>query len=139
LTTEDQPFEVFYDSQCPLCRREIDMIRKKDTQGRIKLTDLAATGFAPTDTGKSLDTLMREIHGRYADGEIVVGVEVFREIYSRLGFGWLVRPTKLPFVGWVMDRGYDFFAKLRYRSALKRYNKNACEIPVDKFPDRQPV
>ncbi len=115
------------------------MIRNKDKRDLMKLTDIADPTFDPSDTGKSLDQLMREIHGRYANGELVVGVDVFREIYKRLGFGWLVKPTTLPVVGWVMDRCYDFFAGLRYRSALKRYNKNVCEIPVDKFPDRQAV
>jgi len=119
-----------------MCRREIDMIRNKDKRGLMKLTDIADPNFDPADTGKSLDKLMREIHGRYGDGQLVTGVEVFRVIYSRLGFGWLVKPTKLPLVGWVMDYGYKLFAGLRYRSALKRYNKNVCEIPVEKFPER---
>lgn len=115
------------------------MIRNKDKHNRMLLTDIADPNFDPSNTGKTLDELMKEIHGRYGDGTLVVGVDVFREIYGRLGLGWLVKPTKLPVVGWGMDRGYDFFAKLRYRSALKRYNKNACEIPVEKFPDRQPA
>jgi len=115
------------------------MIRNKDKRGLMKLTDIADPDFDPSDTGKSLDELMREIHGRYAGGELVFGVDVFREIYRRLGFGWLVNLTKLPIVGWGAERGYDFFARLRYRSALKRYNKTACEISVDKFPDRQSV
>jgi predicted DCC family thiol-disulfide oxidoreductase YuxK len=139
LSNDQKPFEVFYDSQCPLCRREIEMIRNKDKQQRMTLTDIADPNFNPAYTGKTLDQLMKEIHGRYDDGTLVVGVDVFREIYGRLGFDWLVKPTRLPVIGWVMDRGYDFFARLRYRSALKRYNKNACEIPVDKFPDRQPA
>ena len=112
------------------------MIRNKDKDGQMKLTDIADPNFDPSDTGKSLDELMREIHGRYADGSVVIGVDVFREIYKRLGFGWLVKPTKLPVIGWVMNQGYNFFAKHRYRSALKRYNKNVCEIPVDRFPER---
>ena len=115
------------------------MIRNKDKDGQMKLTDISAADFDPAYTGRTLDQLMREIHGRYADGEMVVGVDVFREIYGRLGFGWLVKPTKLPVIGWVMNQGYNIFAKLRYRSALKRYNKNVCEIPVEKFPDRQAV
>jgi len=136
MSNDLQPFEVFFDSHCPLCRREIEMISRKDKSGRMKLTDIAAGDFDPSSTGKSLDELMQEIHGRYADGSIVIGVDVFREIYTRLGLGWLVRPTKLPVVGWMMDRGYNFFARLRYRSALKRYNKNACQIPVERFPER---
>ena len=64
----DQPFEVFYDEQCPLCRKEINFIRKRDKHSRLKLTDISASDFDPTSTGKSLDLLMREIHGRYSDG-----------------------------------------------------------------------
>lgn len=137
MSHDQETFEVFYDSHCPLCRREIDMIRNKDKRALMKLTDIADPNFDPSSTGKSLDELMREIHGRYADGELVVGVDVFRAIYRRLGLGWLVKPTTLPVVRWGMDRCYDFFARLRYRSALKRYNKNVCKLPVEKFPDRQ--
>jgi len=115
-------FEVFYDGLCPLCNREMDMVRRKDKQGRLQLTDIAATGFRP-DAGKGVDELMKEIHGRYADGTYVTGVEVFREIYSRLGFGWLVAPTRLPILRHVLDLAYRLFAHLRYRHALRRMNR----------------
>ncbi len=131
------PFEVFYDSHCPMCKAEIEMIRRKDKQGRMKLTDIAATNFDPTDTGKTLDQLMREIHGRFADGTVVVGVEVFREIYSRLGFAMLVKPTRWAMVRWPMDLAYRIFASFRYRLALRRYNNGSCELPVASFPENK--
>jgi len=130
-----KPFEVFYDSHCPMCKSEIEMIRRKDKQGQMKLTDISAADFDASGTGKTLDELMREIHGRYADGSIVIGVEVFREIYSRLGFGFLVRPTRWAIIRWPMELGYRLFAGFRYRAALKRYNKGSCELPVAAFPE----
>ena len=115
-----QPFEVFYDEQCPLCRKEINFIRKRDRHGRLKLTDISAPDFNPLSTGKSLDDLMREIHGRYSDGTVITGVEVFRQIYQRIGWGAFVVPTRWIGVRWMMDRMYNNFASLRYRHAKKR-------------------
>ncbi len=132
---DTEPFEVFYDSHCPMCKAEIEMIRRKDKRGQMKLTDIADAQFDASSTGKTLDELMREIHGRYADGALVVGVEVFREIYGRLGFGFLVRPTRWGVIRWPMNQAYKLFAGLRYRAALKRYNKGSCELPVDAFPN----
>ena len=127
---DSEPFEVFYDEQCPLCHKEINFIRKRDKNGRMKLTDISAADFDASSTGKSLDVLMREIHGRYGDGTIITGVEVFREIYQRIGFGALVVPTRWVGVKWMMDRMYNLFAGLRYRSAKKRMENAACPIPV---------
>lgn len=124
------PFEVFYDEQCPLCRKEINFIRRRDKQNRITLTDISAADFDAAETGKSLDELMREIHGRYGDGSLITGVEVFREIYQRIGLGFFVRPTRLPGIRWIMDRMYNLFAKLRYKSAMKRAEKNTCPLPT---------
>ena len=132
---QSEPFEVFYDSHCPMCKSEIEMIRRKDKQRQMKLTDISAADFDATGTGKTLDELMREIHGRYADGSIVIGFEVFREIYGRLGFGFLVTPTRWSIIRWPMDVAYRLFAGLRYRAALKRYNKGSCELPVAAFPN----
>ena len=125
-----QPFEVFYDQQCPLCRKEINFIRKRDKQGRLKLTDISASEFDAISTGKSLDVLMREIHGRYSDGTIITGVEVFREIYQRIGWGAFVVPTRWIGVRWMMDRMYNVFASLRYRHAKKRMDKQTCPPPT---------
>ena len=125
-----QPFEVFYDEQCPLCRKEINFIRKRDRVGRLKLTDISDPSFDPQSTSRSLDDLMREIHGRHADGTLVTGVEVFREIYQRIGFGALVVPTRWVGVRWCMDLMYSLFASLRYRHAKRRMDKKGCPIPA---------
>lgn len=111
-------FEVFFDGKCPLCRREIDMIRRKDKEHRLTLTDIADPSFESTDVPFS--ELMAEIHGRNPDGSYVKGVEVFRQIYSRIGFESFVKLSRLPLVGTLLDCGYHVFAKIRYWSAKRR-------------------
>jgi len=118
----DDRFEVFFDGGCPLCKREIEMIRRKDKQQQIKLSDISLENFCvPPEL--SLDRLMRSIHGRKPTGEFVVGVEVFRQIYRRLGFRRTVGFTQVPVIGLLLSAGYAVFAKLRYWHAMHRSKK----------------
>lgn len=94
------------------------MIRRKDKLNRLILTDIADEGFEATEV--PLVKLMEEIHGRTSDGVYVKGVEVFRQIYSRIGFGFLVKISRLPLVGNLLDWGYYLFAKVRFWSAKRR-------------------
>ncbi|TWT31047.1 hypothetical protein KOR34_44210 [Posidoniimonas corsicana] len=105
--------EVFYDGDCPLCQREIAMLRRWDKRERIEFTDIAAPGFDPGPLGVDMPTLMAEIHGRLPSGELIRGVEVFRRLYSATGWGLLVAPTRLPVVRGLLDMAYRFFARRR--------------------------
>ncbi len=111
----DYDVEVFYDGYCPLCRREIDMLRRWDKPERIRFTDIASPGFDAASVGVAMPALMAEIHGRTPDGEIIQGVEVFRRLYAAVGFGWLVAPTRWPGVRQTLDLAYHFFARYRLR------------------------
>lgn len=118
---QNRPFEVFFDGDCPLCRREIDMIRRKDKSRRLLLTDIAAEEFQPSEV--PLERLMKEIHGRFSDGTYVVGVDVFREIYERLGFGRVVGLTRWPVVRTLLGFAYSLFSRIRFRHAMHRMRK----------------
>lgn len=107
--------EVFYDGACPLCMREIRMLRTRDRAGRIVFTDIAAPGFDPASVGLDQAALMRRIHARLPTGELIEGVEVFRRLYAAVGFGTLVAMTRLPVVSQGLDLAYEVFAKNRLR------------------------
>ena len=107
--------EVFYDGECPLCMREIDMLRRRDQANKIAFTDIAAPGFDPAAVGLDYPTLMKRIHARLPSGELIEGVEVFRRLYSAVGFGGLVAVTRLPVVSQALDLAYELFAKNRLR------------------------
>ena len=104
------------------------MVRRMDINHRLILTDIAAEDFDSSSVGKRLDALMREIHGRHPDGRWVVGVEVFREIYSRVGFETLTSISKWPAIRSLLDVGYKCFAWPRYRLALRRMRKAGREV-----------
>lgn len=106
------------------------MIRRSDRSENLTLTDISDPKFSSEDF--SQEALMREIHGRMPDGEYVTGVEVFREIYRRLGFSRIVSTTRLPFVRQMLDVTYRGFAFLRFKHAMHRLRKSGTEKLLDR-------
>ncbi len=86
----DSDIQVYYDGACPLCAREMRLLRRRDRRRRIGFVDIAAEGFEPAAAGVPREALMERIHARLPDGTLVEGVEVFRRLYTILGHGWLV-------------------------------------------------
>ncbi len=107
--------EVFFDGDCPLCLREIRLLRRLDRRGRIGFVDIAAAGFDPAAVGVTWAALMDRIHARLPDGTIIDGVEVFRRLYAAVGFGALVAVTRLPGLSHALDAAYEVFAKHRLK------------------------
>ncbi|GIX00554.1 MAG: thiol-disulfide oxidoreductase [Pirellulaceae bacterium] len=124
---DDWQVEVFFDGECPLCLREIRMLRRMDRQKNIRFTDIADPTFHPADYGKSMQEFMAEIQGRLPDGSWIRGVEVFRRMYAAVGFGPLVALTRLPGVSCMLDLGYRIFAKNRLR-LTGRCSEGACDV-----------
>lgn len=107
--------EVFFDGACPLCKREIDWLRKKDADRRILFTDISDPDFRSESTGRTYQELMARIHGRLPDGKLIEGVEVFRRLYSAVGYHRLVSLSRLPVIRTCLDLGYRVFAPIRTR------------------------
>ena len=120
--------EVFYDGECPLCMREIRVLRKLDRHQRIAFTDIASPGFDASALGLDHEQLMARIHGRLADGTLIEGVEVFRQLYSAVGFGPVVAMTRLPGIRNALDLGYTWFAKNRL-GLTGRCADGSCAVP----------
>jgi predicted DCC family thiol-disulfide oxidoreductase YuxK len=114
-TVHGSQVEVFYDGQCPLCRREIGMLQRLDRRRLIQFTDIADPAFDATRLGKTHVGMMGEIHGRLPDGTWIKGVEVFRQLYGAVGFRWLVSLSRWPGVRQALDVGYRVFARNRLR------------------------
>ncbi|MBX7197634.1 MAG: DUF393 domain-containing protein [Sandaracinaceae bacterium] len=123
-------FEVFFDGDCPLCVREIRMIRALDRRGRLRFTDIADPSFDPGREGlPDWATLMDRIHGRrLPSGEVVEGVEVFRALYGAVGLGLLVRVSRIAPIARLLDHAYHAFASRRLR-LTGRCDAQRCAVP----------
>lgn len=129
--------EVFYDGACPLCRREIAWVQKLDRQQRIIFTNIAAPGFRACLVGKTSDELMAKMHGRLPNGEIITGVEVFRKMYSAVGFRTLVKISAWPVIRQFLDFGYLLFARVRLKLPKSRCSDQSCSLRLPTQENRQ--
>lgn len=115
-------FEVFFDGECPLCGKEIAMLQRLDRRQAIRFTDISTLDFAAERLEKDYETLMGSIHGRMPDGSWVSGVEVFRQLYTAVGYGGIVSLTRVPGLSWLLDMLYVVFA----RNRLTWTGREAC-------------
>lgn len=112
---------VLHDGDCPLCAREVGMLRRLDGgRGRIHFEDISAPAFDASRFGRSQRELMARIHGVLPDGRVIEGVEVFRRAYAAVGLGWLLAPTAWPGLRRLADAGYRWFARNRLRLTGRR-------------------
>lgn len=101
---------VWHDGACPLCRREIALMRRLDRRGAITFVDAGdATLSCPIDRA----TLLARFHA-CEDGRMLNGAAAFAAMWRAIP---LLRPLGLaarhPYVLAVLERGYRGFLRVR--------------------------
>ena len=101
---------VWFDSDCPLCLREIALMRRLDRRGAIRFIDIQRGEDCPLDA----ETLLARFHAREGDGPIVSGAAAFAAMWRAIP---LLRPLGLlarnRLVLWLLERAYRGFLKIR--------------------------
>ena len=116
VAQNDGKIDLLFDSECPICMMEVNFLKKRDIDSRIKFTDLQSPSYNPAEHGnvKFADG-MRKLRAVLPNGNVVMGVEVFRKTYEAIGLGWVFELTKLPVFGQIADNLYDLWAENRLR------------------------
>ncbi len=113
MNADIYPLTLFFDGACPICRREMQSLRRRDRARRLRFEDVRAPGFA-TPPGATLDDLLTALHGRTARGGLVIGVETVRLAYRAVGLGWLLAPTTWPLLRGACEHAYLWLARHRF-------------------------
>ncbi len=109
---------LFYDGQCPLCVAEVEFLQNRAAQDQLAFVDVTQAGFESAGHHISCEAAMAQIHGRTADGQLLIGVPVFANAY---------RLANLPVLAWLLSRRwlmpvlqptYVLFAK--HRQAISK-------------------
>ena len=103
---------VWYDSECPLCTREIALMKRLDRRRAIDFVDLHGARNCPVDP----DELLRRFHAREQGKSVVSGAAAFAAMWRAIP---VLRPlgplAKIPPVLWVLEGAYRVFLLLRPR------------------------
>jgi predicted DCC family thiol-disulfide oxidoreductase YuxK len=121
----DKPFKLLYDGECPICRREVEWLKRRDHRGRLVAEDISSPNFHAEAYGLCQTDVMAVMHGVLPDGRIVRRTVAIREAYRAVGLGWIVAPLSWPVIGWLADKAYGVFA--RNRVALGRLFGRQCD------------
>jgi len=105
-----QQVTVWFDSGCPLCVREIALMRRLDKRGAIDFIDLHSTACCPVDR----ETLLARLHARDTDGSLLSGAAAFAAMWRAVP---LLRPLGLA-ARWrqllaALELAYGGFLRLR--------------------------
>lgn len=108
-TDNNSQVTVWYDSGCPLCLREIALMRRLDGRGAVSFVDIHS-GSCPLDR----KLLLERFHAREEGGPIVSGAAAFAAMWRAIP---MLRPLGLlaryrPFL-WVLERVYRGFLVVR--------------------------
>lgn len=107
--------EVWFDGDCPLCRREIALMRRLDRRGAIRFHDVATgEGACPLDR----TALLARFHAR-EDGQMLSGAAAFAAMWRAIP---LLRPLGLLARNRRVLAGLErlYLAFLKVRPALQR-------------------
>ncbi len=120
-----KPITVWFDSSCPLCRREIAGLRQLDWRRRIVFVDAITADQAscPVDRAE----LLARFHVRDTNGDVLHGAAAFAAMWRVIPLlsplGWLAR---IPPILWGLERVYRLF--LRIRPRLQRWADNGSGL-----------
>lgn len=104
---------VWHDSGCPLCRREIALMRRLDRRGAIQFVDAAkaADAACPIDRG----ALLERFHAS-EDGTLLSGAAAFAAMWRAIP---VLRPlgiaARAPLVLAILELAYRTFLRIRPR------------------------
>lgn len=108
---------VWHDGSCPLCRREIALMRRLDRRGAITFVD--ATSAEDSSCPVDRADLLARFHAS-EDGKLLSGAAAFAAMWRQIP---MLRPLGLaarsPVVLGLLEGGYRRF--LRIRPRLQRF------------------
>lgn len=115
---------VWFDGACPICTREIALMRRLDRAGRIDFIDASSAGGGECPLDRAL--LLERFHAQEQGGPIVSGAAAFAAMWRAIP---LLRPigllAKFPPALACLELFYRAFLKIR--PALTRRLQRAAD------------
>lgn len=130
---------LYYDGNCQFCLAEMHRLMRWNIASRLDFVDISTPDFDPAPLGVDMAALDRELHGRTADGRLLVGIDSMLAAYTLVGRAWIVWPLQVHILRPLLASLYRSFARNRYRFSrwmgyqpARQCEEGVCQ-PVNPF------
>ncbi|WLH37970.1 DUF393 domain-containing protein [Pseudomonas sp. FP2196] len=110
---EPWPLTLYFDGECPLCAREIKLLRQHAVETRLCFIDLSHEDFDPAALGFTLKQMQSSLHARFDDGRWVKGLDATLWSWRAAGLGVWVAPLSWRLTRPLFAIAYRLFCHLR--------------------------
>lgn len=104
--------QLLYDGACPICRKEIALVRRLTR--RVVFVDVHALTPSEYPAGTDEQDLLLDLHLVWPDGQIDKGLEANVRLWQQTPLGFVFRLLRLPLVRPLAERFYRRWADKRY-------------------------
>jgi predicted DCC family thiol-disulfide oxidoreductase YuxK len=116
-SNKQETLKVLFDGNCPLCRKEIDLVQGlavKNPESKLCFIDISQPEGQSDSYEIDRDQLLARFHVEQMDGTRLDGAKAFVAMWDRLpGWKWLARISRIPGMLFVMELAYRGFLKIR--------------------------
>lgn len=113
---------LYYDGLCPLCAKEMRVLRRWKSDS-LQLLDIHAAELSGDEKAARLQVLHLEI----APGNYLLGVEASVAAWSYTSLGWILRPLQWRIIAPLAKSVYARWAKRRYEKLYGCSADLGCE------------
>lgn len=118
---------LFFDSYCPLCAAEMKILEDLDRSGNLGFEDIHGEDFGLRYPSIDPVEADRILHGRYADGSMIYGLDVTHQAWRAVGKKKWLAVLRWPLIRWFADGAYLIFARNRYSISWLFTGQKRCE------------
>ncbi|TPE51817.1 DUF393 domain-containing protein [Maribrevibacterium harenarium] len=125
---------VFYDSQCPLCVKEMAHLKQYDRHNQVILADIHAPDFAVYYPHIDQQDAYDVLHAETDEGKILLGLDATVAIWQQVNKYAFLKVLRWPVIRLFADFGYRVFARYRVPISLlltgqRRCASGQCDLP----------
>jgi len=122
---------LFFDGQCPLCRREIAHYQRLDGAQRVDWQDIFSDTCPLSQYGLDRVQAMQVIHAVNSAGQLCKGLDAFMIIWRELPYyRHLARLIEMLHLSRPVNAIYHRFARRRFQARCK----DGCQLPPSQHP-----
>ena len=118
---------IFYDGKCPLCANEMRHLMKLDKHNFIAFFDIHNPKLLTEHPDINFSHANDILHGKLADGQVLLGLDVTHRAWNLVGKGYLVAPLRWFWIKPIADKVYLWFARNRFKVSAWVTGQPRCE------------